>query len=240
MKRFYFLLVVFAAFIAAMAFRKGGTADTVTGAWQRQASGTTHILLLMDGYFTHTTYDTASKRFVQTRGGTYTLQKDKLTVHYEFDTQNNEQIGQAVAYIASFNNGQLVTTIQGAAQAWNRLDNGQAPLAGLWTITARKQNGELQPIHQAGTRKTVKLLTGNRFQWAAIDPGTKQFMGTGGGTYTFTDGKYTEQIEFFSRDSSRVGSTLVFDGKLENGDWHHSGLSSRGEAIYEVWSRRNK
>jgi hypothetical protein len=63
-------------------------------------------------------------------------------------------------------------------------------------------------------------------------------MGTGGGTYTFKDGKYTENIEFFSRDSSRVGSSLAFDGKLENGDWHHSGLSSKGDPIYEVWSRR--
>jgi hypothetical protein len=63
-------------------------------------------------------------------------------------------------------------------------------------------------------------------------------MGTGGGTYTFANGKYTEHIEFFSRDSSRVGAALTFDGKLENGDWHHSGLSSKGDPIYEVWSRK--
>jgi hypothetical protein len=133
-----------------------------------------------------------------------------------------------------------MTNINGEVQGWNRLDNGEARLAGLWTITARKQNGALQPIHQTGTRKTVKILTGTRFQWAAIDPGTKQFMGTGGGTYTFQNGKYTEQIEFFSRDSSRVGSSLSFDGKLEEGNWHHSGLSSKGEPIYEVWGRKKQ
>ena len=94
------------------------------------------------------------------------------------------------------------------------------------------------PIHQSGTRKTIKILSSTRFQWAAIDPGTKQFMGTGGGTYSFENGKYTENIEFFSRDSSRVGQSLTFDGKLENGEWHHSGFSSRGDAIYEVWSRK--
>ncbi|HYH14177.1 MAG TPA: hypothetical protein VD794_03090, partial [Flavisolibacter sp.] len=134
--------------------------------------------------------------------------------------------------------GQLMANLAGAAEGWSRLDEGNAPLAGLWAITARKQNGELQPIHQTGTRKTVKILTGTRFQWAAIDPGTKQFMGTGGGTYTFQNGKYTEQIEFFSRDSSRVGSSLSFEGKLENSNWHHSGLSSKGDPIYEVWSRK--
>ena len=51
------------------------------------------------------------------------------------------------------------------------------------------------------------------------------------------NGKYTEHIEFFSRDSSRVGASLRFDGKLENGEWHHSGLSSTGEKIYETWGR---
>lgn len=191
----------------------------------------------MDGYCTHTTYEKASKRFLQTRGGTYTLQNDRLLVAYEFDTQNPAPIGQTVPYTASVQNGRLTVNLNGAVESWKRLDDGQAPLAGLWQITARKQDGELQAIHQTGTRKTVKILTGSRFQWAAIDPGTKQFMGTGGGTYTFAGGKYTEQIEFFSRDSSRVGRSLTFDGRLENGQWHHSGLSSRGEAIYEVWSR---
>jgi len=238
MKHKILLLVVLVALFGVMAFRNTGAADAATGGWRLTSNGVEQVLLFMDGYFTHTTYDKASKRFVQTRGGTYTLQNGKLTVHYEFDTQNQEQIGRSVSYTAALKNGQLNANLTGAAANWSRLDDGQAPLAGLWSITARQQNGELQQIHQTGTRKTVKILTGTRFQWAAIDPGTKQFMGTGGGTYTFQNGKYTEQIEFFSRDSSRVGSSLTFDGKLENGDWHHSGLSSKGDAIYEVWSRK--
>src|SRR5699024_10178010 len=108
---------------------------------------------------------------------------------------------------------------------------------GDWRITGRMQDGKVQAIHQSGTRKTVKILSGTRFQWAAIDPGTKEFFGTGGGTYTFRNGKYTENIEFFSRDSSRVGASLTFDGKIESDGWHHSGLSSRGDKIYEVWNK---
>jgi hypothetical protein len=238
MKLALVLFLVLATLITALAFRKTGATDSVTGAWQLKGGGAEQVLLFMDGYFTHTTYDKATKQFMQTRGGTYTWQNNRLTVHYEFDTQKGGQIGQAVTYTASLKNGQLVANLAGSEEGWNRLDEGQAPLAGLWKITARKQNGELQAIHQTGTRKTVKILTGTRFQWAAIDPGTQQFMGAGGGTYTFQGGKYTELIEFFSRDSSRVGSSLTFDGRLENGEWHHSGLSSRGDAIYEVWSRR--
>jgi hypothetical protein len=238
MKQKLFLLLAVVALVGAMAFRTTTVADPLTGAWRLQANGTEQVLLFMDGYATHTTYDKATKRFVQTRGGTYTLGNGGLTIRYEFDTQNKDNVGQTATYTGSLNGDQLVGDISGTSQSWQRVDNGTAPLAGLWAISARKQNGELQQIHQTGTRKTVKILTGNRFQWAAIDPGTKQFMGTGGGTYTFQNGKYTEQIEFFSRDSSRVGSSLSFDGKLEGGDWHHSGLSSKGEPIYEVWKRK--
>ena len=87
------------------------------------------------------------------------------------------------------------------------------------------------------SRKTIKILSGTRFQWAAMNTETKQFSGTGGGTYTFENGVYTEKIEFFSRDSSRVGLSLSFQGAVEGDDWTHKGKSSRGQEIHEVWRR---
>src|SRR5690606_38160854 len=131
----------------------------------------------------------------------------------------------------------IISNANTNAIQFKRVDNGDAPLAGVWHITDRMQDGNLVPIQRTGTRKSLKILTGTRFQWIAIDPGTKQFMGTGGGTYTFENGKYTENIEFFSRDDSRVGAELSFDGTVKAGKWHHSGLSSKGEKIYEVWGR---
>src|SRR3546814_4443688 len=83
-------------------------------------------------------------------------------------------------------------------------------------------------------RRTLKILTGTRFQWAAINVETGEFSGTGGGTYTFKNGKYTENIEFFSRDNSRVGMSLSFEGDLQGDDWHHQGKSSKGDPIYEI------
>jgi hypothetical protein len=213
--------------------------DNLSGAWQRQETEAQHLLLFMDGYFTHSTFNKATKRFYQTRGGTYQVSGDQVTVHIEFDTQQKDKVGTSDTFSSTIKENQMIADIQGRKE-WKRIDDGSAPLAGVWHITGRMQDGKLTQIHQTGPRKTLKILTGNRFQWAAINPETKEFFGTGGGTYTFKNGKYTEQIEFFSRDSSRVGASLQFDGELKNGDWHHSGLSSKGEKIYEVWSRTKK
>ncbi|MBT8309198.1 MAG: membrane or secreted protein, partial [Flavobacteriaceae bacterium] len=87
--------------------------------------------------------------------------------------------------------------------------------------------------------KTMKILSGTRFQWIAYNTETKEFKGSGGGTYTTIDGKYTENIEFFSRDDSKAGLRLTFDYKLIDGHWHHSGLSSKGAPIHEIWSVRD-
>ena len=179
------------------------------------------------------------KKFIETRGGTYITDGNKITVAIEFDTSNNEQTGQSVVYNFLVEGDELTIDVNGKKSIYNRLDGGSAPLSGVWHITAQLRHGKVVPIHRTGTRKTLKILSATRFQWAAIDPGTKEFFGTGGGTYQFVNGKYTEQIEFFSKDSNRIGASLSFDGKLENGEWHHSGLSSKGEKIYEIWSRVN-
>ena len=63
-------------------------------------------------------------------------------------------------------------------------------------------------------------------------------MGTGGGTYTTENGKYVENLDFFSRDPNRVGAILEFGFGLKDGDWHHKGKSSKGDPIYEIWSLR--
>lgn len=212
-------------------------ADGLKGSWIHQSGSGEQVLLFVDGYSTHSVYSKSAKMFFETRGGTYGITGNKLSISYEFDTKDKEQTGQSLAYDFSIKGDELTIGVNGKTVTYKRADDASAPLAGLWSITSRMQDGKLVPIHRTGTRKTIKILSGNRFQWAAIDPGTKQFSGTGGGTYDFVNGKYTEHIEFFSRDSSRVGASLSFDGKLENGEWHHSGLSSKGDKIYEVWSR---
>ena len=63
-------------------------------------------------------------------------------------------------------------------------------------------------------------------------------MGTGGGTYSTINGIYTENIEFFSRDNSKAGLSLEFSYSIENNEWNHSGYSSKGDPMHEIWIRR--
>lgn len=212
--------------------------DQLNGAWQLKMNGHDFILLFMDGYFTATEY--TNDEFINTWGGPYSINENKIVGKKEFDTYDKEQTGSEYTMNFSVKDDQLILSGDDREPVtYTRLDKGIAPLAGVWKITGREQDGKLVEIHQTGPRKTLKMLTGSRFQWFAINPETKQFSGTGGGTYTFENGKYTENILFFSRDNSRVGASLKFDGKLVDGKWHHSGLSSKGDKIYEVWSKAN-
>jgi hypothetical protein len=208
------------------------------GAWEGKAGEGRMVMLFQDGYATASHY-TASE-FKSTSGGPYTLAGNRVTVDIEFSSNNKDMVGTRQSMEFKVSGDELTVKMDGMGDRemkLQRIDGGEAPLAGVWQITDRMEDGNLVPIQRSGTRKTLKMLTGTRFQWFAIDPATKLFAGTGGGTYTFEDGKYTENIEFFSRDNSRVGASLSFDGALKDGGWHHSGLSSKGDKIYEVWGR---
>lgn len=233
-KKFAFLFAVFILIITAFGFSQ---TKEINGAWEFKDEGNQTILLFQDGYFTNTRY--SSNEFLQSWGGTYKIDGKQIKIWVEFNSADSARIGTQRTFSYSINKKQLEINFDKSTK-YNRIDDGKAPLSGVWKINGRMQEGNLVSIHQTGARKTLKILTGKRFQWFAINPGTKEFSGTGGGTYTFVNGQYTENILFFSRDNSRTGAQLTFDGKLENGQWHHSGLSSKGDKIYEVWGKVGK
>lgn len=217
--------------------------DALAGAWHTREGDVEQTAVFVDGYLSHTTYDLKNKKFIATRGGTYTTDDNNLTVTWQYDTQKaaaeapvDTWLGQSATFTVETADNGLTTDLSGMHATWKRVDANEGPIAGVWRITGRKQDDKMgqMPLRD---RRTLKILSGTRFQWVAINIGTGEFSGTGGGTYTFENGKYTENIEFFSRDNSRVGASLSFDGKIEDGDWHHSGLSSTGNPIYEIWSK---
>lgn len=222
----------------------GTNAQSLIGAWESYNTSESgeklkSVIIFSDGFQVLTTYDTTTGKFISTNGGTWKLEGNTLTEKVEFATGNSDYVGTEMSTQISVNDS--ILQITGFKYAFKRLDDG-APgkLHGAWLMSGRIRDGETQLRDTSRPRKTMKILSGTRFQWIAYNTETKEFSGTGGGTYTTTNGEYTENIEFFSRDDSRVGASLKFNYSLDNGDWHHSGLSSKGDPMHEIWSVRKE
>lgn len=231
-------LIVLGLVICLTSFTTKNAQTPINGAWHTQEDHIEQTLLLSDAYFMHSTFDKVNKKFIQSRGGTYTFSGNKLIATIEFNTIDQNQIGKSISYDFVISKNKLSSNLNGKNKLWNLLDQGKGELSGTWRMSGRMQDGKIAEYPRRA-RKTLKILTGTHFQWAAINAETKEFFGTGGGSYSFVDGKYTETIQFFSRDDSRVGASLSFDGKIVDGKWHHSGQSSTGNPIYEIWSPEN-
>ncbi len=216
------------------------------GAWRQTVESAegevAHILLFSGRYFSLTAYLAENGAFLSTRGGGWRLDGETLKVSYEFDTADSARVGTSEEWRISLKDPKLVLEGKGLDPApWKALDAGAStPLSGPWLFSGRERDGQVTRRDTTNQpRKTMKILTGARFQWIAYNTETKQFFGTGGGSYTAEDGVYTENIEFFSRDNSRVGAQLRFEFEVDGNDWHHRGKSSAGEPMYEIWSRRD-
>lgn len=217
-------------------------AQTLVGAWESttttdEGKQLKNVVIFSEKHQVSTWYDLNTGAFVDTNGGAWSLEGNTITETIEFDTKTPERVGTQVSFDIELSENELKTA--DSKRVWTRIDDGTpGALPGAWLMSGRKRNGQIQQRDTSRPRKTMKLLSGTRFQWIAYNTETKEFMGSGGGTYSTVDGKYTENIEFFSRDNSRVGASLGFDFDLQDGAWHHSGLSSKEQPIYEIWSKR--
>jgi hypothetical protein len=208
----------------------------ITGAWQAGTHENRMVMIVADKFYSVAVYNQKDKTYISTYGGTYRIEKDEFIFVNEFNTMNKENIG-----VESRSDFQLKDNVlKLATHEFKKLDDGKpGALSGAWLITGRVTGNGMETITPSA-RKTMKILSGTRFQWIAYNSETKEFFGTGGGTYTTVDGKYTEAIEVFSRDNNRVGAKLEFDFSFVEGAWQHSGKSSSGEPIDEIWTQRQK
>lgn len=220
----------------------------VEGAWKLEtqndlSAANEGALLVKDGYIFYTEYRVDEKYFEGSLGGQYSVENGQMIFKIEFDSWPAARTGQIWRPEVKVVGNQLTFEMQTeegkSTMTFSRIDDATGDLAGAWRITDRMRNGAMQAMRQ-GPRKTIKMITGTRFQWAAYNPETNQFAGTGGGTIELKDGVYTENIEFFSRNKDRVGASLSFDYKVDGIKWDHSGMSSSGNPIREIWTRQNQ
>ncbi len=214
--------------------------QTPSGAWQKHTDSTTQIMLIADGYFMRGEYTIEGNRFVSASGGIMKIMPEELEIEIEFDSKNASEPGNMHLISYQITPNQLQLSHHDEKETWIRVDDGKpGVLFGAWLFSGRKSNAvDSITVYVPGVRKTMKILSGNRFQWAAYNTETKAFLGTGGGTYTAENGRYFENIAFFSRDNARVGATLSFVLTLDKPHWYHSGQSSKGDPIFERWTLR--
>lgn len=234
-------LIISVVFCAVLTGAVAQGKESLIGAWEAKdlEQNQTRMITYVPGFFSVAIYNFADKKFIGTYGGKYTTGNGEFTETIEYDTQTPDNVGKERK--VKFTVGKKDLTLTGGTEGkFTRVDDGgPGKLAGAWVITGRYQDNELRKM-TPGARRTVKIMSGTRFQWIAYNVETKEFFGTGGGTYTTANGKYTENIEFFSRDATRVGASLTFDFSLPEGEWRHQGKSSKGDPLDEIWSQREK
>ena len=239
------LLTLFSVLLFSTAGVSAQTGNTALyGNWESsftdgQGRRSKLSMIIAEGYMSMAAFHPGTGEFLATLGGSWNADWENFSITYEYDSTDSTQVGntrvmpyEITGRVLIFNNDKI----------WTRIDDGTpGALAGAWEITGRKRDGVMQDLssRRDGPRKTMKILSGTRFQWIAFDVDKKKFIATGGGRYTTgKNGLYVEKIRYFSRDASRVGRSLSFDYKLFKGDWIHKGQNSRGEQIHEVWSPR--
>ena len=182
-------------------------------------------VILDNEYIVISKFKSDSGNFISTLGGYYQLNEGVYEINLEFNS-NYEQDSIESLSIAK-------------TSKWKNISKENNTLNGKWVMSGRYNNGEFRTRNTALPRKTMKVLIDGFFQWIAFNTETFKFSGSGGGEYETVDGKYIEIIQYFSRDDSRVGAELDFNYEIKNKDWYHTGLSSKGKPINEVWSIRD-
>lgn len=217
-------------------------AQSPVGAWEAisvsdNGEKLRNVLIFAEGFQVLSVYNADTGEFIHSNGGIWTLEGDTMTERVEFHSDNPERVGAEVSFKIEITDNSI--QIVGNDMKLNRIDNGKpGALHGAWLMSGRISEGKAQMRDTSRPRKTMKILSGTRFQWIAYNTETKKFIATGGGTYATNNGEYVENIEFFSRDDSKSGLKLKFNYELIDDKWHHSGLSSKGDPIHEIWSVR--
>ncbi|TMM58561.1 hypothetical protein FEE95_03775 [Maribacter algarum] len=196
-----------------------------------------HELKVAENYLIHSVYEKSPAKFIKTLGGFYSTEENMLKLKLEFNSDYQKDSLRTLDIPMQLDGNNLV--LEGASKmVFVPQESNTQDLDGAWLFATRGPDEGQERRGESRARKTLKFLMNGRFQWIAYQTETFKFSGTGGGSYSSKDGVYTEIIEYFSRDNSRVGASLKFDYEITGDDWHHTGKNSKGEPMYEIWAKR--
>jgi hypothetical protein len=100
-------------------------------------------------------------------------------------------------------------------------------LTGAWKLTS--QNG--QPFSDA----CIKIYSDSYFMFAVHDKDGK-FIKAGGGNYAVADKKYTETLDFYTSDSTRVRQPVAYSFSIKNDELTIEAFVA-GTKLKETWKK---
>lgn len=223
--------------------------NTLSGQWvdgvyektvKSDTSTQTSRLMIKDSYFILTTFNSAPASFNNTVGGILTTEGKNFTVNLEFNALIAKDSLKTLKGTFQLKGNRCVILFDnGIKLDLEKVTKEDQNLEGAFLMAGRVTDQGESRRRIDVPRITMKMLIHGHFQWIAFNRETFEFSGTGGGTYIANSaGDYIEKIEFFSRNSGRVGAKLPFKFNLTANDWFHQGNSSAGEPMHEIWSRR--
>lgn len=238
-KEIYILSLIFAVFFGCATVLKAQIQPAV---YISESENRHHELKIDDDYMVYTEYRQSPPEFIRTLGGFSSIEgadDKRLVVLLEFNSNYEKDSLRMLSIPLQIEGKNLILDwTQKMTFTPLPVPKEKQDLEGQWLFATRGPDDGQERRGEENPRKTLKFLQDGRFQWIAYNTDTFEFFGTGGGTFSSKDGKYVENIDFFSRDNARVGATLEFDYEIKNADWHHTGKNSKGEPLYEIWAPR--
>jgi WD40 repeat protein len=109
---------------------------------------------------------------------------------------------------------------------------------GTWQLVSFKYNDAENWSEAPKDQRRIRLVTETHFTWVNYETANGKAQTMAGGTYTFSEGKYIETIDFAGEGMTEyLGKKQAFTIRVEGDKWHQSGQLSDGTRIEEVWER---
>ncbi|RYY33529.1 MAG: hypothetical protein EOP46_16175, partial [Sphingobacteriaceae bacterium] len=150
------------------------TGKDLMGAWKYGEPSNQTVLINSATAFAVSTYNLPGKKFISSYGGSWKLEGNTIVRKIEWNSANPDEVGKEIRVPVELTGDKLSIK----AEKFTRIDNGRpGELAGAWIITGNYKNGVLEKSPVVfKSRRTMKILSGTRFQWIAYDIDTKKFL----------------------------------------------------------------
>lgn len=214
---------------------------------EEESQSTKVVKIFKDGYWITGFFGHQKHPFDGSGGGTYTTDKGKYIETLRFYSWDSTAAGKTYTFDYRLEGGRyfqegfinsdkyknyLIKEEMSRIRPVCDLKN--AALEGVWFLKESLYDDEKSEIVRPV--EMVKIYAYPRFAWARYNTATGQFLGAGGGSYSFDGKKLIEHIEYITYDMA-IGSDIEAEVQLEGRQMQQSFPVWRGK---ELWQRAGK